>query len=141
MHSFHYLEKQFCIEIVTGNDISNNGYLTLEINNIKQFKEKYFSRSEEVLNECFSRFESIVVQNPNTDSWTGKIMLMHNEKEIDLECVRNCKGSTFNGVIRVDRDYNTIDNIVGYRKDITYCDNGNYCTLKLKGKKRMHRNF
>ena len=128
MYSLHYLEKPFCIKIVTGNDTDNNGYITLSINNVLQFDAKYFDRSEEVLNECFSSFDSIVVQNPDIDSWTGEIMLMHDEKEKDLECVSNCKGSIFNGMIKVDKDYNTVD------KDITYCDNGKYCTLRLKGK-------
>ena len=133
--SFHYLDKPICIRIVTGSAIDNNGYLTLSINNIQQFDEKYFSVSEEVMNECFSSFDSIVFQNPNIDSWTGQIMLVENEKEKVLECISNCKGSTFNRMIRVDKDYNTID------QDITYCDNGKYCTLTLKGKKRMHRKF
>ena len=88
-----------------------------------------------VANECFSTFDSIVIQNPNIDSWTGEITLMNNGIEKDLECISNCKGSIFKGIIRVDKDYNSVD------KDITYCDNGKYCTLTSNGKKLMLTHF
>ena len=78
-----------------------------------------------MIHKCFSRFESIIVQNPTPDAWTGTIILLNGGVKRDLQCTSGCTGSNFNEKIVVD------GNGDGTNQASTWCLNGKSCTLKL----------
>ena len=131
---FNYIsEKPFCISIVTANEetgILTGGTLKLSINRIVKFEHKLFKPSDEVINECFDKFDSITVQNPSHNEWAGEIKVIKNRKvEMELSCSTGCSGEIFNGKIIVDGNNGT-----DVRFSKTFCNNGNACTFKLKGR-------
>ena len=136
---FTFLGKPYCINIVTGNGGNDNGVLTLSINNIEQFSTKRFNKGENVINECFSSFDSIIVQNPRGDAWVGEIRVtkIGLQEDLSLSCSQGCsgifKGSKFNGKIAVDGDGNSKP------PGKSWCLNGRFC--KIEGKNRYHKYF
>ena len=128
---FTFLGKPYCINIVTGNGGNDNGVLTLSINNIEKFSTKRFNKGETVINECFSNFDSIIVQNPRGDAWVGEIRVTKTglPEDLSLSCSQGCSnlvGSKFNGRIAVDGDGNSKPS------GRSHCLNGKFC--KIEGK-------
>ena len=130
-----FLDKPYCINIVTGNGGNDAGVLTLSINNVKQFSSKRFNKGEKVINECFSSFKSIIVQNPKGDAWVGEIRVtkIGLQEDIGLFCSQGCMGSKFKGKIAVDGDGNSKP------PGKSWCLNGRFC--KIEGKKEFHEDF
>ena len=130
-----FLGKPYCINIVTGNGGNDNGVLTLSINNIEQFSTKRFNKGENVINECFSNFDSIIVQNPRGDAWVGEIRVTKNglQEDLSLSCSQGCSGSKFNGKIAVDGDGNSKP------PGKSHCLHGGFC--KIEGKKEFPKYY
>ena len=129
-----FVEEPFCINIVTGDAQGNDGTLTLSINNVEQFVSKKFERKDEVIDKCFSSIDSITVQNPTNDAWTGEIKVTKTgvKQNLSLSCNNGCEGSKFGGKIVVD------GNDDAKSQAPSWCLNGNKCFLKVKGKKCYH---
>ena len=111
------------------------GVLTLYINNIEQFSSQKFEKGEEVIDKCFSSFDSIIVQGPSGDAWLGEIQVKNidSNEYLSLFCSQGCKNSRFNGKIVVDGNADAQCN------DRTCCLNGKSCTIK--GKKAFYERF
>ena len=85
-----------------------------------------------MIDKCFSRFDSITIQNPTNKAWTGEIRVTKNEngvkKKLNLSC-SGCTGAKFVGKIVVD------GNEDGKNQTRSWCLYGNTCSFKIKGKK------
>ena len=85
---------------------------------------------ETVIDECFTRLDSITVKGRTFDGWLGEIIVTMNGVKKDLTCIKGCTGSKFDGWIVVDGNaegnYNSSDS--------TLCLNGNSCILTVDGR-------
>merc|ERR1712126_91896 len=104
----------FCIKIITGANVYNDGTLTLSINNDLQFESKKFKRNDEVIDQCFASVDSITVQNPTTDGWTGEIRVTKTTNGViqgrTLYCNSGCTGvKSFIRKIVVDGNGDGVD--------------------------------
>ena len=90
-----------------------------------------------MINTCFSKFESITVQNRWILSllWAGEIILTNNGEKVDLDCISGCTGSNFSGKIVVSGNVGKYRN--GTAMAPTWCLNGNSCKLVMS-KKKLH---
>ena len=134
MYFVNKISETFCVRIVTDTGLDlGGGRLALSINDIKKFDETYFGQDQEVINTCFSKFESITVQNRLTVSlfWAGEIVLTNNGEKIDLECKTGCTGGDFSGTIVVSGGED------GTAMAPTWCLNGTSCKLVIS-KKTIH---
>ena len=89
---------------------------------------EWFDLNQIVLEECFSEFMDISVQNTDHDAWVGTIVVKRNDIEVPLTC-SGCEGIPFEKTIAVDGNRDGTDQAP------TYCLNGKICKLTLKGKK------
>ena len=131
----YILDKPYCINIDTGDGGHNDGILTLSINNIEQFSSKRFNKGVNVVNKCFSSFDSITVSSSSTDAWVGEIRVtkVGLQEDLSLSCSQGCTGSKFNGKIAVDGDGNSKP------PGKSWCLNGRFC--KIEGKNRYLKYF
>ena len=87
---------------------------------------EWFDLNQIVLEECFSEFMDISVQNTDHDAWVGTIVVKRNDIEVPLTC-SGCEGIPFDKKIVVD------GNSDAYVQAPTYCLNETICKLTLQG--------
>ena len=94
---------------------------------------------EEVVNKCFSRLDSIILQNTKVDAWTGQIIVTKDGVKSDLTCIEGCTNewNLNNNWIDVDGD----DDSKLHAPYSPWCLNGNPCKI-VPGKsgKKILRN-
>jgi len=97
------IEKPYCIIIDTYKNKWAGGKLNLSINNIEIYSSQLFKNGTQVIDECFSSFDSITIQNTVTDAWEGEIHVIKSssQKDLGLLCSQGCENSKFNGHIVV----------------------------------------
>jgi len=97
------IEKPYCIIIDTYKNKWAGGKLNLSINNIEIYSSQFFKNGTQVIDECFSSFDSITIQNTVTDAWEGEIHVIKSssQKDLGLLCSQGCENSKFNGHIVV----------------------------------------
>ena len=130
---FIFSVTPFCIQILTGNGGTDDGTLSLSINEVQQFQPNtYFSSGTTVIDTCFSNFESISISNPSNSAWHGKILVNYNGKNINnkLTCPK-CTGKPFDKNVKktivVDGNHNGVDMAP------TKCLRKHVCIIKLLG--------
>ena len=95
-----------------------------------------FYQNDEVINECFSSLDSIVLQNPTTDAWAGQITVTRYGKQEDVICISGCTNinNARKNMVVVDGNADSFS----LAPDVTWCFNGNWCIFKPQGKLRLH---
>ena len=92
-----------------------------------------YQYGEEVIHKCFSEFSfyknSIILQNPTRDAWTGQIVVTKDGLKINLICTNGCTNKqNVNDDNRVDVDGNADSK--NHAPDSPWCLNGNACTFE-----------
>jgi len=72
-----YAVKAYCIQVLTGNENSNDGYISVLIKSesgdtLLEKANTFYGEGDVVVDECFaSPVKELQVQNDNNDAWTG----------------------------------------------------------------------
>jgi len=85
---------------------------------------------EQVVNKCFIRLDSIILQNTDVNAWTGKIIVTKDGVKKDLSCIEGCTNERSLSKDWIDVDGN--EDVDLERADIPWCYNGNECKIVPK---------
>jgi len=130
----------WCVEIITGDNelhIYNDGKLKVDIfyqfdlndtSKLEQYKKPLtmYQLREQVVKKCFTRLDSIILQNTDLNAWTGKIIVTKDGVKKDLICIDGCtnKRKLSNDWIDVDGNGSKPNSPL-----VPWCYNGNACKI------------
>ena len=85
-----------------------------------------YSLREQVVKKCFTRLDSIILQNTDVNAWTGKIIVTKNGVKKGLICIEGCTNERSLSKDWIDVDG---DGSMPRAPHIPWCYSGNACKI------------
>lgn len=116
----------YCVQIKTGEEGSNDGYLEFTIAG-KNTPAQEYKKGTTVSEECFEEPVEVTVKNPKNDAWAGTVKFSTDFKQnwFDMPCTNCGRGKKLNAKLVVDGNGDSDD-----QGEYT-CLKEKTCTLKF----------